>query len=252
VTDWASERLSPCEGRGTGMSLPVENPRPLQCLTFRGSIPHPMQSLCTLRNHCRQWPRNTRYQADATPYLDRTCTGWIAPALPGAPIRSPRRRVRATVAAPRRRSCSAAGSLTAAETASGVYASLFGRLSGRERTRGKSASRASSVPILKDRSTAKRRGTTGNDRLLQFMAQLPLGRRVWNDVAGCHWSIAFLPTRPERPNSSSADEQRDELASTEGTISRLDCVVCGCWSPPPQLTIRRDALQHTGGQMLIC
>src|ERR1700730_14301648 len=48
-------------------------------MTFRGSIP-PMQSLCTLRNHCRQWPRNTRYQADATPYLGRTCTGWIAPA----------------------------------------------------------------------------------------------------------------------------------------------------------------------------
>jgi hypothetical protein len=41
----------------------------------------PMQSLCTLRNHCRQWPRNTRYQADATPYLGRTCTGWIAPTL---------------------------------------------------------------------------------------------------------------------------------------------------------------------------
>ena len=39
-----------------------------------------MQSLCTLRDHCRQWPRNTRYQADATPYLGRTCTGWIAPA----------------------------------------------------------------------------------------------------------------------------------------------------------------------------
>src|SRR6266481_6347458 len=39
-----------------------------------------MQSLCTLRNHCRQWPRNTRYQADATPYLGRTSTGWIAPA----------------------------------------------------------------------------------------------------------------------------------------------------------------------------
>ena len=39
-----------------------------------------MQSLCTLRNHCRQWPRNTRYQADATPYLGRTFTGWIAPA----------------------------------------------------------------------------------------------------------------------------------------------------------------------------
>jgi len=39
------------------------------------------QSLCSLRDHCRQWPRNTRYQADATPCLDRTFTGWIAPAL---------------------------------------------------------------------------------------------------------------------------------------------------------------------------
>jgi hypothetical protein len=43
-----------------------------------------MQSLCTLRNHRRRWPRNTRYQADATPYLGRSSTGWIAPALPGA------------------------------------------------------------------------------------------------------------------------------------------------------------------------
>src|SRR6516225_6000828 len=50
-------------------------------MIFRGSIPHPMQSLCTLRDPCRQWPRNTRYQADATPYLGRTSTGWIAPAL---------------------------------------------------------------------------------------------------------------------------------------------------------------------------
>ena len=49
-----------------------KNSRPLRCLTFRGSIPHPVQSLCTLRDHCRQWPRNTRYQADATPYLGRT------------------------------------------------------------------------------------------------------------------------------------------------------------------------------------
>ena len=49
-----------------------------------------MHSLCTLRDHCRQWPRNTRYQADATPYLGRTSTGWIAPALPGALIQSPR------------------------------------------------------------------------------------------------------------------------------------------------------------------
>jgi hypothetical protein len=51
------------------------------CHRRRGSIPHPEQSLCTLRNHCRQWPRNTRYQADATPYLGRTFTSWIAPAL---------------------------------------------------------------------------------------------------------------------------------------------------------------------------
>jgi hypothetical protein len=39
-----------------------------------------MQSLCTLRNHCRQRSRNTRYQAAATPYSGRTSTGWIAPA----------------------------------------------------------------------------------------------------------------------------------------------------------------------------
>src|SRR5207244_801892 len=56
------------------------NPRPPRHLIFRGSIPHPMQSLGTLRNRCRQRPRNPRYQADATPYLDRTFTGWIAPA----------------------------------------------------------------------------------------------------------------------------------------------------------------------------
>ena len=57
-----------------------ENSRPLRRMIFRGSITHPMPSLCTLRDHCRQWPRNTRYQAGATPYLGRTCTGWIAPA----------------------------------------------------------------------------------------------------------------------------------------------------------------------------
>jgi len=46
---------------------------------------HPKRSLCTLR-HGRHLPqRNTRYQAGATPYLDRTFTGWIAPASPGAP-----------------------------------------------------------------------------------------------------------------------------------------------------------------------
>jgi hypothetical protein len=54
--------------------------RPLRCPIFRGSIPHPMQSLCTLRRRCHQRSRNTRYQAGAAPYLGRTCTGWIAPA----------------------------------------------------------------------------------------------------------------------------------------------------------------------------
>src|SRR5712692_3158365 len=40
-----------------------------------------VQSLCTLRGHCRQGPRNIRYQASgATPYSDRSSTGWIAPA----------------------------------------------------------------------------------------------------------------------------------------------------------------------------
>src|SRR5712692_6068877 len=45
------------------------NPRPLRYLIFRGSIPHPMQLLCTLRSRCRQRSRSTRYQAGATPYL---------------------------------------------------------------------------------------------------------------------------------------------------------------------------------------
>src|SRR5215207_2225520 len=56
-----------------------ERMKTLPCLIFRGSIPHPMQSLCTLRSQRRHWLRNTRYQADATPYLGRTSTGWIAP-----------------------------------------------------------------------------------------------------------------------------------------------------------------------------
>ena len=48
--------------------------RPHSCHTAcRGSIPHPTQSLCTLRNH------PACYQADA--YLDRSCTGSIAPDL---------------------------------------------------------------------------------------------------------------------------------------------------------------------------
>jgi hypothetical protein len=36
-----------------------------------------MKSLRTLRDRCRQRPRNTRYEAGAAPYLGRTSTGWI-------------------------------------------------------------------------------------------------------------------------------------------------------------------------------
>jgi len=49
-------------------------------VSFAGSIAHPAQSLCTLRSSRHLPPRNTRYQAAATPYLDRTCTGWNTPA----------------------------------------------------------------------------------------------------------------------------------------------------------------------------
>src|SRR4051794_17891069 len=52
----------------------------------RGSIPHPTRLLCTLRRGRHLPQRNTRYQAGATPYLDRTFTGWTAPASPGAPL----------------------------------------------------------------------------------------------------------------------------------------------------------------------
>src|SRR3954453_3153202 len=40
--------------------------------------------LGTLRGRRHQRPRNTRYRAGATPYPNRTFTGWIAPASPGA------------------------------------------------------------------------------------------------------------------------------------------------------------------------
>src|SRR5262249_49277305 len=62
------------------------------------------------------------------------------------------------------------------------------------------SSRAWSVPVLNDRSSAKRRETMANDRLLHFLAQLPL-RRVWNDVAGCHCRVAFLLAQPRRGNA---------------------------------------------------
>src|SRR5271166_6222115 len=47
---------------------------------FRGSISHPTQLLCTLRGR-------RRYRAGASPYPDRTCTGWIRSAYPDAPPR---------------------------------------------------------------------------------------------------------------------------------------------------------------------
>jgi hypothetical protein len=52
---------------------------------FRGSITHPTQSLCPLRRSRRRIQRNTRYQADATPYLGRSFTCWITSASPDAP-----------------------------------------------------------------------------------------------------------------------------------------------------------------------
>src|SRR6266576_3817819 len=57
---------------------------PMSARTFwrprRAYLQIRVQSLCTLRGHCRQGPRNIRYQAGGTPYSDRSSTGWIAPA----------------------------------------------------------------------------------------------------------------------------------------------------------------------------
>jgi hypothetical protein len=59
-----------------------------ECLDYvvvLGSIAHPTQSLCTLRGRC--YHRLTQHSLPGGPlrlYPDRPCTGWIAPALPGA------------------------------------------------------------------------------------------------------------------------------------------------------------------------
>ena len=58
---------------------------PLRCLIFRGSIPHPMQSLCTLRTTVAVATRRFATKRTLTP----TWAGlppWIAPALPGAQL----------------------------------------------------------------------------------------------------------------------------------------------------------------------
>ena len=60
-----------------------KNSRPLRHLIFRGSIPHPIQSLCTLRDYCRQQPRSGRIEAR---------TGLrMMPTFPRSPLSSVRR-----------------------------------------------------------------------------------------------------------------------------------------------------------------
>src|SRR5208337_108127 len=53
---------------------------PLRLSSFRGSIAHPTESLCTLRARRRRRPRNTRYRAPATAYPRRPSTGRNTPA----------------------------------------------------------------------------------------------------------------------------------------------------------------------------
>src|SRR3974390_380165 len=53
-----------------------KNSRPLRYLTFRGSIPHPMQQLCTLRvRHCCRLTQHSLPGGPLRPYPGRTCTG---------------------------------------------------------------------------------------------------------------------------------------------------------------------------------
>ena len=53
-----------------------KNSRPLRCLTFRGSIPHPMQQLCTLRVRlCCRLTQHSLPGGPLRPYPGRTCTG---------------------------------------------------------------------------------------------------------------------------------------------------------------------------------
>src|SRR3974390_3750848 len=61
-----------------------KNSPPLRCVTFRGSIPHPMQQLCTLRvRHCCRLTQHSLPGGPLRPYLgrtfhrlDRTSFGW--------------------------------------------------------------------------------------------------------------------------------------------------------------------------------
>src|SRR3974377_1756251 len=62
-----------------------KNSRPLRCMTFRGSIPQPMQQLCTLRvRHCCRLTQHSLPGGPLPPYPGRTCPGswrqlWLAP-----------------------------------------------------------------------------------------------------------------------------------------------------------------------------
>src|SRR5262249_25606860 len=80
----------------------IKHSAPAISAIFRGSIPHPMQLLCTLRNRCRQLPRNIHYRGrypllgPDLHRLDRTSFA------AGALIRSLRQREPRASAAPRR------------------------------------------------------------------------------------------------------------------------------------------------------
>ena len=76
----ASQRTRTCCLRRNGTS------RPLRRHGFRGSILHPMHSLCTLHLSRRRLTCNTHYWAGATPYPGGTFTRWNTPAFPGAPV----------------------------------------------------------------------------------------------------------------------------------------------------------------------
>src|SRR5215472_4502739 len=70
----------------------------------------------------------------------------------------------------------------------------------------RSASRALRVPILNDRSAAKRGETTANDRLLRFMGQLRFGRkrrRVRNDNRKLPLKYSLSARAEDRLGSSS-------------------------------------------------
>src|SRR5208283_1411988 len=53
--------------------------------TFAAQYPTPHNCCVRFAAAVAGGPRNTRYRAGASPYPDRTCTGWIRSAYPVAP-----------------------------------------------------------------------------------------------------------------------------------------------------------------------